>query len=519
MMPPDSPNPLRAALDWLMNDHDGDPESELAELHYHVTTLAETSLSATQRLDVLEPLCQRALEVSGRFRPALLLSHLPCPRMRYEQTSTLIDVLFALAGFARLLVTGKHWWRWSRMPAQAKPIELGLDALGEAGLLSALVGASTPSGLWQRAHELWLAADQYEQLKDDNIEIHPSKVGVRYQRLLLMAISQTETLTAREQQWLFDYLESAADELVFSLEPLKPAQSAYWFDASIDSGPVSCLMRMPERGRHAVVYFSPAGLARRLGGQILWLEESLLNADEETSESNDSGLLDTESAGLPVGLAPVEVLALLRRLKARWASMPTRAEARSRQHYAVEVCAGIKSVWAAGYGASGANDRWTVYNESPNGYAILSVGGVRHALSAGMVIALRREASQSEASQGEVSRAWSLCIVRWIRSGKPDQIELGLQLIARDFSSASICFAGNDAMVPALILDAESQARRNPALVTPAGSYVSNNFILVRENGRLYVAHGRALGLEMQTASIELLQYEIDYFPKSRRTA
>jgi hypothetical protein len=505
-MPERSPDPLRAALTWLATDPDSDSESELVELHHHVTTLAETSLSATQRLDVLDLLCQRALEVSGRFRPALLLSKLPCSRSRFEQTSTLIDVLFGLAEFARLLLINRHRWRWPKMASQMRPIELGLDVLSEANLLSALIGASTPFGLWQRAHELWLAADQYEQLKDDSIDVQPSQVGKRYQRLLLMAVSQTETLTAREQQWLFDYLELVAEELTLSLEPLQPEHLVYWFDPSLDAGPVACTLRMPEKGRQTVVYFSPAGLARRLGTQILWLEESLLSA-EEFSEGNDSGLLDTESSGLPVGLSPVEVLALLRRLNVRWAEVSTRIEARSRQHYEVEVCTGIRSVWAAGHGVATAVDKWTVYNESPGGYAILSVGGVRQTLSAGMVLALRRDSSDD----------WSVCTVRWIHSNSPDQIELGVQRVARHFSSASICFSGGDAMVPALLLHAEPQVRQSPALIAPVGTYVSNNFIMVREDDRLYVAHGRALGLEMQTASIELLQYEIDYYPKTKR--
>ncbi|GHT81836.1 hypothetical protein AGMMS49543_05390 [Betaproteobacteria bacterium] len=506
-MPERSPDPLRAALVWLATDPDSDSESELAELHHHVTTLSETSLSLPQRLDALDLLCQRALEVSGRFRPALLLSKLPCSRSRFEQTSTLIDVLFVLSEFARLLLTNRHRWRWSKMTAQVRPIELGLEVLGEANLLSALIGVSTPSGLWHRAHELWLAADQYEQLKDDSIVVmNPSQVGKRYQRLLLMAVSQTETLTAREQQWLFDYLELVAEELTLSLEPLQPEHLVYWFDPAVDTGPVACTLRMPEKGR-SVVYFSPAGLARRLGAQILWLEEGLLNA-EEFSEANDSGLLDTESSGLPVGLSPVEVLALLRRLKVRWAEVATRTEARSHQHYEVEVCTGIRSVWAAGHGEFTAVDKWTVYNESPGGYAILSVGGVRRSLSPGMVLALRRDASED----------WSVCTVRWLHSNGPDQVELGVQRVARNFSSASICFSGGDAMVPALLLHAEPQVRQSPALITSVGTYVSNNFIMVREDERLYVAHGRALGLEMQTASIELLQYEIDYYPKSKRT-
>jgi hypothetical protein len=502
-----SHDPLRAALTWLATDHEGNSESELAELHQHVNALADASLSTMQRLDVLDLLCQRAMEVSGRFRPELLVSKLPCPRTRYEQTSTLIDILFSLAESARVLVTERHWWRKAKSANQTRPIELGLDVLGEACLLSALVGSTTPFGLWQRAHELWLAANQYEKLKDSGgTELQASNVGLRYQRLLLLAISQTESLTAREQQWLFDYLESVADEFALSLEPSQPVHAAYWFDPSFDTGPLACALRMPEEGRQ-VVYFSPAGLARRLSTQILWLEECLLDSSNALGESNDSELLDTESAGLPVGLTPIEVLSLLRRLKTRWTVAPKRVESRNRQHYTVEVKAGMKAVWASGRNDQSTAEHWTVYNESPGGYAILCVGGIRQPLSPGMVLALRREPNQG----------WLLCIARWIRADSPDQIELGLQVIAKSFDSASICFSGSDTMVPALILHAEPLVRQNLALLTPCGTYVSNHFILVRDDERLYVAHGRALGLEMQTPSVELFQYEIDHFPKIRR--
>jgi hypothetical protein len=36
---------------------------------------------------------------------------------------------------------------------------------------------------------------------------------------------------------------------------------------------------------------------------------------------------------------------------------------------------------------------------------------------------------------------------------------------------------------------------------------------MVREGGHIYVAQGRVLSLDMQTANIELFQYEIDPYP------
>jgi hypothetical protein len=55
--------------------------------------------------------------------------------------------------------------------------------------------------------------------------------------------------------------------------------------------------------------------------------------------------------------------------------------------------------------------------------------------------------------------------------------------------------------------------RRHPAMLTPAGTYASRRFVLVRDGKGVYVAQARALGLDMQTPGVELFQYEIDPYP------
>ena len=62
----------------------------------------------------------------------------------------------------------------------------------------------------------------------------------------------------------------------------------------------------------------------------------------------------------------------------------------------------------------------------------------------------------------------------------------------------------------ALLLPPLAGMRRHHAILAPAGTYTSRRFVLVREGRHLYVAQGRVLSMEVQTASVELFQYEID---------
>ncbi|MCL2589557.1 MAG: hypothetical protein FWD67_01445 [Betaproteobacteria bacterium] len=500
-------DPMQSVLSWLANEPGDDLDAELSELSRCIGSLASAteSIPVSQRQDILGSLCQRANDVCGRFRPGFLACPLPVSNELYAKTFNLIESLLGLSSQLRALYDDmRHRKLLSRQAGLAESCNYALGVLSEIYLLSALLGAVVPSGLWQRIHDVWISSGQYELLKDDTAEPQPSKVNLLYRRLLTMSVSQMESLTLREQQWLFDYLETVGGDLVLACVPLPPEMSSHWFDPNQDMSPVACVRRMPEKGVEAV-YFSMEEIVHRIDVQILWLEKGLLDLDVGARKSGDSEILEIGSAILPLGLTPVEILSLLRRLREQWSAVPERVETRTRQHYMVQVCVGLRNVWAIGRNAPVAAAEWTVYNESPGGYAILCVGGVHRSLSAGAIVALRREASQE----------WTVCMVRWVRTDTPQQVELGLQALGNGFTPVLICFRGNDVLAPALMMEREKGAHGYRALVTEAGTYVSNQFVMVHEAaGNLYLAQGSAFGLDMQTATVEIFQFEVDPYAK-----
>jgi hypothetical protein len=136
----------------------------------------------------------------------------------------------------------------------------------------------------------------------------------------------------------------------------------------------------------------------------------------------------------------------------------------------------------------------------------MSVEAAPDTLSAGMALALRRQ----------VGAAWSICVVRWVRSDSPTQVELGLQTISNESTPVRVGFRGGDdpgEMMPGLVLPPAAGIRRHQAILAPSGAYQSRRFVLVHEGERIYVAQGRLLSLDMQTASVELFQFEYDPYP------
>lgn len=502
--PERSPETLDAVLGWLSGEPDDDPVNDLGRLRDHLVVAGDGSLSIAQREALLDLLRIRALDICGRFRAQLITTSLPLSRELHLPAVSLIDSLLMLAEHYRALLADlQRRWLWSKRQEMVVLGGRALGLVGEAALLGAMAGSVSPPGLWQHAHVLWLASGRREQLDAVEPEDTMPAICVQYRRLLTVAVSQQESLTARELQWLYDYLDVAAADAALSAQPLPTEGVAYWIDLTEDSAP-TVESRKPAPDGPDVLHFSPQPIARRIGLQIEWLEERVLQA-EVVGLERDGELLDPDASGLPEGLTPVEVLSLLRRLRERWASPPVRTQPRRKHQYTVQVVAGLKAIWDVGRGNPAAVGEWMVFNESPGGYAILCVGGVESALSAGMIITVRRESSQP----------WTVCVVRWIRSDNPEQVELGLQVVAQGYTSVSIGFRGSDARTtaPALMLPPLPTVRPNLALVTHAGTYVSRRFVLVHEAEKLYVAQGRVLGLDMQTAAIELFQYEIDPYP------
>lgn len=492
---------LLPVLEWLAAEPDADPVVDLAALRGRLASLPTSISSSAEGRECIEQLAARALDACDRFKPRLLDMALPLPRQLNAASVELVTAMLDLAGFFLCLAesAGERHVLTRRQDPSAF-VSHGLRLVREAFLVSAMSGAVVPAGLWARAHQLFA-----DGVREGQLAGAQEVAALDFKRLLALAALQPESLTARELAWASDYLEAAAGPAVISDTPLQPTASAFWIDPAEDAGPIAMVREGP-RALAGVLYFSAHGVSRRAADHVEWLKARMVDAETE-GECRGTELLAPDAEGLPFGLTPGEALSLLERMRDRWASPANRAQPRRTQQYTVQVCVGLRSIWEANRrGADSAGIvEWTVFNESPGGYAVMAVAGVAGTLSAGMPIALRRDAGQP----------WSICLVRWIRSDQPDRAELGLQLIAQSCTPVTVGFRGGDVRitVPALILPPKAPLRRNQAILAPAGTYTSRGFSLVHDGERVYIAQARVLSLDMQTANVELFQYEIDPYP------
>lgn len=494
----DVPDPDPAGLapirNWLAAEPAGDCLDELDALRRHLITLDRARVSGDHMVHWIGPLAVRVADIAERFRLRLLSTQLPLPHAMHDAAVQLIGVLLDCAGLIERLAAAPLQQRDDEA-VRALLAAHGLGFVMEAYRLACMAAVETVPGLWARGCALYRALAQSGE--------DAATLGtVYFKRMIAVATLQPESLTARELAWLFDYLAAAVRETELADHPSMPENASFWIDCDGDAPPVAWIRRTPP-AQAPTIHFHARALARRLGDTIDWLESRIAEA-EVIGLERDAELLEPETSGLPPGLTPVEVVSLLRRMRERWITPPNRVLPRRAQHYTVQACVGLGAIWRMlRRGEAHANlSKWAVSNESPGGFALVSVSGVDGAVAAGAALALRRDTAQP----------WTICIVRWLRGDRPGVMEMGLQAIAHGCTAVSVGFRGNEPQVPvpALMLPPLAALRRHHAILAPAGSYTSRRFVLMREAERLYVAQGRVLNLDLQTASVEVFQYEID---------
>lgn len=495
---------ISSALDWLAAEPADDPVEDLAALRSHYGKVRDPAVPQEDFQACLMQMDGRALDICERFRARLLDAPLPLSAELRLPVEGLIDALLDIAsGFERILDDVRSRWIKTQRSGLQELAVRASRLSGEAHLFACLIGAAPPAGFWLRVYALLGAAERFAA--GGSGEAGGRSALDECSSLFALAALQPESLTGRELVWVRDYLDTAAAEGRISRARFAPECALYWMDANEDGPPVAVSRRQVPDAT-GLFFFNTADLAQQAAQRMEWLELRIAQA-EVVGLERDVELLEPDTSGLPAGLTPVEALSLLRRMHERWSAPPHREAPRRQHEYTVQVCAGLRAIWELfRRGERGARiAEWMVYNESPGGYAIMSVSGVSGVLSAGMVLALRPDAG----------KPWSLCIVRWIRSDNTEQVELGLQVIAQGGSAASVGFRGADVktMAPALVLPPLAGVRHNPAILVKTGSYSSRRFVLVDDAEKLYVAQGRVLSLDMQTANIELFQYEIDPYP------
>lgn len=477
---------LQSALSWLNAPSSSDTLAELPALRRYLADIIELGLPPLRLLAVLELFHIRNGRIESSLRPLLLEATVPPERRLRTITQALIEARGLLAaGLLRvaLEVEPRELMRPNRQPHRV--CALALDNCLHQLELSSLISTVTPADLWLNAQRLYRLACTTPVVVD----------GEQAQRLfktmVAFACAQPQSDTAREVDFLAEYIASFASAVALSEAPPSDDGAWYWLEELRDLPPAAASRRAPP------------------GGHLLFID---CRALAQLAESQLQALAGGEAPsrlGLPARAAGRDYTEALRRAAKHWAHPPHREHVRHGNHQRLRVCPQFSALWRLlrGQAPEEANaaaiSEWMMRNESAGGFAIMLVNGQIQGLQPGSALGVRLSNETR----------WNVCLVRWARSDNPEHVELGLERLAPSARGVQVAFAGR-APIPAMLLPPMPTLDRPETLLVARGQYAPGTFTLIEEEaGRLRIAPCTAGAPTMQTASVEIFAFVREFTP------
>lgn len=495
-----SPEAISDILAWLAEPIPAAFEKDPPQLSAQLAKLDSVPVDTVRYHRILDLFYDRAHRLSRTMKAALADAALPIDRNLRQFAATLIDVHGRIAaGYERVLRDGGSALAHNKRRNPAIVAARALSCIGEQFAASCMVAAPAPAETWRRAHQL--AAFARDHFEPEATVIPGLKVNAEriYKAMLALSAAQPEGFSPGEIALAGDYLAQFSAAVELPAPPGDTDAADFWIDISRDGGPLPPGRRVP--AQHGdLLRCSFRRLARLLGEQIAALEAGM----------------PAGNLRLPESAAGLAGRAALKRLQAYWQSPPQRKHGRRHNNYRAHLCIGLTDLWQLlDHGDAPAelhpdaphSTEWMVLNEGPGGLAVMHVAGDVEGLLPGSPVALRRSEEQP----------WSICVVRWVKSENPEHIELGLELVAPAARSVQLLFRNGDPgqrPTPGLLLPAIPALREHAAVMAPSGVYSARRFFIVSGDKQTRVMQGRLLSLDVQTAAVELFQFEPDPYPR-----
>ena len=472
---------LRAMLEWLATPPSIQPADELAPLHTHLEFLRAAQITQVQRAETLNRLYIRSRGVVEPLIAVLQDVALPVPHKIRDTVrsiqgllETLVDDLQPLPDAPRQAHNLAQWRK--------------LKSLAQHLLISDLVASPAGVGIWGQLHRAYTTARQ-GQLADYTPDGESSSLQQVYQSALLLGCAQPDSFTSHEISFIAAYLQRFVHYVEPPSELASDSASTFWIDLLRDSPAFPCARKTaPPETR--ISYFSCARLAELINQQL-----SDLNAGSTAQHSNLP-----DFAGTPAGRG------VLTRLAGYWGNPGKRRFPHRRRSDRAEVCTGLNRLWRlfqADQTAKLEVSTWMMTNHSPDGYAIMHVGGKTGKLAVGDIAAIRSETETD----------WHICMVRWAVSDNPEHLEMGLQILAPSALPGILTQpseVGHSERLPVLLLPKIPTLRPTEWLVTASGAlnHQGQKLVLMVDQANTKGREITASHVEEQTSSVEVFAIE-----------
>ena len=519
----------------VVNFDPAETERWLADL-----PVLNTAESSHQLIGALTRLNRQPLDDKTRLR-LLELYRRPVHIVCAEQQRRYLGLPLPLPQDSRLVAERVHQFQ-VEMAYGYKRIVLGFSESGERGpeatpelalamqrairyltlgiVRSYELYAPVPEGTWREMHELYRYAETKEITAvpvDDglNTAVAHSSIGHAYKQALLLGFSDPYHLPAQLLQKIDQYLDAYAP--LAQITPVAAALKAECqFLVSLESDRAGIVdtenLRFTADSQYRLL--DTVGLVLTMHEQL----SALRNGEQPTPDALGKDFYANRGQEMLI------------RLITSWGVNPKRHFSRTpKDGVKAEVVHGIGNIRLCVNGGTAFTpsttevgpqpahreigsqnavpgapaDRktvsgvpWILLDESAGGFSLESSGAAGRHIQVGDLIAVRIVDLKTE---------WEIAVVRWARSSKSDQIEIGAQRLAPAAKPVAVNSPPGNNFAMALRLPEVRPLRQPQTLITPYGSFKQQRILILDDGFRTYQI--RATRLVNQTSSFDQFEF------------
>lgn len=407
-----------------------------------------------------------------------------------------------LANGYKLLVRELHGQDPRRQPLLHPALYRALEAVALTLLDAFRSYQVAPTFAYLELHQLHLLGEEFGLLQApvqlEKRRLSDTGMGALYQRLLMLSVTDPYHLPAGAALKLYRLLETfAAHAQLRAYEGIAPA-GCYIVERGGDSPPIAAARAHSDYG-----FEQPAVLDLRPALELVLQRLAKLRA-QHPAEDEQSRLLSL----LTPQLEPPRQRQAPRRVsrRAAWVSFGIEAVhhylSRGARYIAQAMADSDNAVQVRDIGseddAAHALEPWQIVNESVSGYLLASASRWQGEPRVGDAVAV------VTASKDPNEPRLAVAVVRWMRAGRNQTVEMGIELIPGNVRAVQC--ESDVGTGPALLFSSVPALRLPASLVTPKGSHQADRPLRLRSGNRISSIQVGAL---MQaTAYVEQFNFE-----------
>ena len=440
----------------------GDPISAATDLIDELQILNSQKIAFSNRLNALELYRPTAIQIFQDLLPHFSNAGMPLSKNEQAFADTAVQLWQEMAyGYKFSLVDLQNKiLNINNGKVTAQVIQRAIHALKEIALVYHLGYRSAPASLWSELHQLYFCAIQQSVEKmavtDSLAKNDGSSVNLIYTQVLLMALADPQHLANADILKTDTYLSKIG--MYAELRPLGLIENpAGVFLVALDSNkpptPFAKNKELPDSKTDILLL--TLDMARQIHLHIKMLQQNNLP---------DDGVL-------PINVFESHFDDLLSRLIKNFGKSPKRLFSRTKKSDGVELGVGLMAAhhilqegdFSTAKVAVAINaakpSRWQVLNVSAGGCSLRKFSSSQTSAYIGDVVAMKNNKTST----------WEIAVLRWANVNSLSQLDVGLELISPNATTATARHENSAVEGEALLLPELNGLKQAASIITALG--------------------------------------------------